>query len=204
MTAVRICSGLPLSIWLVSKNQFIKQHLENIKENSLFNEAEHEPPSLTIFKSHVLKICEGGPLHSQTLNNEPPSHIVLCLVRLKREGGPTEQSQNKAEHGLSLQIVFCSLVHHLRLCRRALTPPLCENLFKKVIYNNPQPSCSIFCSLVHSKHSEGTPFQPLVVPFYIFKTFCPQLAHRAGGVPKMKNEFRTALALALEPVGVSA
>lgn len=89
MTAVRICSGLPFSIWLVSKNQLIKQHLENIEENSLFNEAEHEPPSLTVFKTRHLKICEGGPLHSSNEEQTPSSLPVFSLHDRKHEDGST-------------------------------------------------------------------------------------------------------------------
>lgn len=110
MTAVRICPGLPFSAWLVSKYQSIKQYLENTEENSLFNEAEHEPPSLTVFKSSVLKICEGGP-----------------------------------------------------------TPPL---FFEERIYNS--------------------------------QALAPDVAHSVTGHYDKMRLFRTALALALEPVGVSA
>lgn len=118
----------------------MKQHLENTEENSLFNEAEHEPPSLTVFKTQDLKIREGGPLQSiRTLNEEQkPSSLTVFKNR------------------------------HLKSSEGGSTPPF----FQKCIYK-----IGVLASAV---------------------------AHSAIGLEKLKKTIETALALALEPVGVSA
>ena len=63
MTAVRICSGLPFSIWLMIKEEKASKSQAE-KQSSINSNVNYEPPSLTVFKLGSPKNCEGGPIPS--------------------------------------------------------------------------------------------------------------------------------------------
>ena len=63
MTAVRICSGLPFSIWLIVKDEKTSES-QTGKQSSINLNVKYEPPSLTVFKLGSPKNCEGGPIPS--------------------------------------------------------------------------------------------------------------------------------------------